>query len=381
MSWIYWGPQNQCAAPQHASDTVQEIDRLKTLGIVNISLPTSSDPNHFQPTLLRCRPIAVPSQVGLVYQSLTMAACSFIFPIVAVAHVVLLGRHDSTAHLALPSALLILLSLGIYVTSTLYGGCGPYDIQFYALLSVCAGVVVRFWLSRAQSDYRVDGPFKFMNLPPELRWMVYDEVFVNVKTLCLVRRGDHPADISNNMLPHVASLPLTCKKVYGETRILLVRAMKLEIRRQNLWNGTHVQEHHFLRSGISSFTLDNVRVLEGLPLAVDLRSREPNRDVGKILKLLPSLKICVFFVEYYISRDDSPSPEMVDRWRLGGAVRIFRHWSGGQDPRDYLEEAGVDALEMTKDSGIQLIVAFQVGGFIDLPDDPVFYMVSCIPAD
>lgn len=242
---------------------------------------------------------------------------------------------------------------------------------------------------------------RFCMLPAEIRLMIYAYIFSNIKVCCTVDERDFYDNLEDRLIvtldfgdiaPHARRLPLTCKKIYEETRHLVAQGMKFQIhdhasrensdsqagaRRLTLDEARHLHGlPSILSKKLSTCTLENLRCITGIHLA-----KSPNSDIGRIVSLLPGLRICMFCAEgaqYMPDERIEQYDEIIEQYRSEGANFIFKQWSWGPSPRDLLVQCGVTLGEAGKDSGVQFIVALVV--YVGAPDDYLDHsteIVSC----
>lgn len=207
--------------------------------------------------------------------------------------------------------------------------------------------------------------FRFLDLVPELRCVVYDFVFQAIE-LELRYMPDKYSEklgvIPKGSGRHVFALPLTCKQIYDETRIHLVRASKLSITHVNLlaWR------RPVLTPAISSFTLEYIRYVQGIPLMYQGYNKQllpqgqfvPQltlvQEFGQILGQMPNLRVCV--AKEVDVRDTQITIAKIQQCHDShqGASVFFQHCLN-RTAHEVLRAVGVDEAKLGLTSSVQII--------------------------
>lgn len=209
--------------------------------------------------------------------------------------------------------------------------------------------------------------FDFLALPPEIRCLVYEHVFHGMELECGYSIGTKRVGETKPLQPYYVligargldaiSLPLTSKQIYAETRLYLVRAMKL------VFNVGY--EPRFLHKisfatplyrSISDFTLENIRYIDRVPLPLTMTTLDsipaPD-DYHSLLRPFTSLRVCVA-IEMKFSHIPM---RLIRKCRDEGPACFFK-FLDMQYPRGLL--VGGDVETAAQDSSPQIILVLHL---------------------
>lgn len=200
------------------------------------------------------------------------------------------------------------------------------------------------WSNRVNRAKSPAKPFRFLDLPKDIRFVFYDVFFEGSQiTLKKHRSQLIQDDIFDIYLGHPdgpqadpTTLTLTCKTIYAETRLHFIRSTRFFVPGVNVWSGSLFVA---MNRSLSNFTLGNLRYLDGLPFTGSDSVFEPNPALGPILKLLPALRVCASKV---VSIQLPFSESKFKQCLSDGPAYVFHDLGGGRTAQQFLSQCGVN---------------------------------------